>query len=255
LGTRRLDGFRTLVTGGGSGIGRATALLFAREGARVAVLDCDSARCESTRDEIEDAGGEAVAICTDVADHRAVELALADLGRRFDRLDVLVNNAGIAGRKRFERLQDEDWDRVWRTNLQGAVWCTRRALSLLRRATEGASVINVASIEISHHTRKLSAYSASKGALASLSRSLAVELGPEGIRVNYLCPGFIATEMTERYRARWLFRKYLERRTPLGRLGHPEDVARVAVFLASSDSAFVTGAGITVDGGLSLPAL
>jgi NAD(P)-dependent dehydrogenase (short-subunit alcohol dehydrogenase family) len=105
------------------------------------------------------------------------------------------------------------------------------------------------------HGRKLSAYAASKGALASLSRSLAVELAPDGIHVNYICPGFIRTEMTRRYAERWIARKIVEHRTPLGRLGEPEDVARVALFLASSDSDFVTGEGIVVDGGLTLRAL
>jgi 3-oxoacyl-[acyl-carrier protein] reductase len=128
--------------------------------------------------------------------------------------------------------------------------CTRRSLSLLKK--QGGKIINIASVEVFSHSRKLTAYAASKGALASLSRTLAVELGPQNICVNYICPGFIRTEMTQPYSKRWLFRKFLERQTPLGRMGEPEDVARAAVFLASEDSNFITGVGITVDGGLTL---
>jgi len=113
-------------------------------------------------------------------------------------------------------------------------------------------VVNIASVEVFRHSRKLSAYAASKVALASLSRSLALELAPHAIHVNYICPGFIRTEMTRRYADRWLTRKIVEHRTPLGRMGEPEDVARVALFLASPDSDFVTGEGIVVDGGLTL---
>src|SRR5262249_1215360 len=146
------------------------------------------------------------------------------------------------------------WDRVLATNLKGAMLCTQQALPLLRRQ-RGGKVVNVASVEVFRHSRKLSAYAASKGALASLSRSLALELAPDGIHVNYICPGFIRHEMTRRHVERWLTRKIVEQRTPLGRIGEPEDVARVALFLASADSDFVTGEGIVVDGGLTLRAL
>jgi len=249
----RLSGRHALVTGAGAGIGRSIAVLFAREGARLAVIDRDAAHAEDTRREIASGGGDAFAFAADVGRSDAVDRVLREVDARFGALDILVNNAGIAIRRSFARLREEQWDRVLATNLKGAMLCTQRALPLLKRARPG-KVVNIASIEMFRHSRKLAAYAASKGALASLSRSLAVELAPHAIHVNYICPGFIRTEMTRSYAERWLTRKILERRTPLGRMGEPEDVARVALFLASSDSDFVTGEGIVVDGGLTLRA-
>ncbi len=247
---KRLEGKVALVTGAGIGIGKAIALRFAQEGARVAVLDVNEHRAREASREIEESGGTALALAADVGDAGAVEQALQSLERNFGALHILVNNAGIARKKMFEQMSQQEWDQVWNTNLTGVLNCTRQSLPLLKK--QGGSIVNMASVEVFSHSRKLTAYAASKGALASLSRTLAVELGPQGIRVNYICPGFIRTEMTQTYSKRWLLRKYLERQTPLGRMGEPEDVARAALFLASEDSAFITGVGITVDGGLTL---
>lgn len=247
----RLDGKRALVTGAGDGIGRSIAALFAREGARVAVLDINPTAAEETCRQIDSQGGHALSLAADVGNSAQVAEALTRLGHEFGGLEILVNNAGISRRALFENLSDRDWDDVISTNLKGAIHCTRSALPLLK-CQPGGKIINIASVTLSHPSRRLSAYSATKGALASLSRSLALELGPHSICVNYICPGYIRTEMTRPFHSRWLFRKYVEHRTPLGRFGEPEDVARVALFLASPDSDFVTGAGITVDGGLTL---
>jgi 3-oxoacyl-[acyl-carrier protein] reductase len=248
---RRLDGKDALVTGAGSGIGRSIAHLFAREGARVAALDVHKTRAEDTCREITERGGRALALMADVTNGEAMAQAIDVVRQQFGALHILVNNAGVVKRRAFERLREEEWDRILSTNLTGVVLSTQKALPLLRRQ-RGGKVINIASIAAFRHSRKLSAYAASKGALASLSQSLAVELAPYGIHVNYIYPGFVRTEMTRRYTDRWLARTVVARRTPLGRLGEPEDVARVALFLASSDADFVTGAGIVVDGGLSL---
>lgn len=250
----RLQGKCALVTGAGAGIGRSIAALFAREGARVAVADRDGPRAERTCHEIEQDGGSALALAADVSRRDAVEQMVQRVQEEFGALNILVNNAGIVVRRSFERLSEAQWDLVLDTNLKGAMLCTQHALALLKRQP-GSKVVNIASVEAFRHSRKLSAYAASKGALASLSRSLALELAPHAIHVNYICPGFIRTEMTRRHVDRWLTRKIVERRTPLGRIGEPEDVARVALFLASSDSDFVTGAGIVVDGGLTLRAM
>ena len=250
----RLEGKHALVTGAGSGIGRSIAVLFAREGARLAVVDRDGPRAEATCRESDGHGGTALALTADVSRADAVEHLFDEVRERFGALDILVNNAGIAIRRSFARLREDEWDRVLATNLKGAMLCTQKALPLFERA-RGGKVVNIASVEMFRHSRKLSAYAASKGALASLSRSLALELAPRAIHVNYICPGFIRTDMTRRWAERWLTRKIVEHRTPLGRLGEPEDVARVALFLASSDSDFVTGEGIVVDGGLTLRAV
>lgn len=250
----RLEGLRALVTGAGQGIGSSTAVLFAREGAEVAVVDRDANGAERTSAIIEQAGGVALRLVADVRDASAVADMLQTVEQRFDRLDILVNNAAVMGKASFPKMRADQWNAVWETNLMGAIHCTQAAIPLLKKART-AAVVNIASITLSHHARRLTAYAASKGALASLSRSLALELAPLGIRVNYVCPGFIRTEMTRRWWSKWMFRKYVEFRTPLGRMGEPEDVAKVVLFLASSDANFVTGSGITVDGGLTLQAV
>jgi 3-oxoacyl-[acyl-carrier protein] reductase len=250
----RLAGKVALVTGAGEGIGKAIALRYAQEGARVALLDVRREAASRAGEEIERAGGTALALAADVRDIAQVEAALAQLESQWKTLDILVNNAGIARKKMFEQMEPGDWEEVWDTNLTGAINVTRKALPLLKRQP-GSKIVNIASIEVFSHSRKLSAYSASKGALASLSRTLAVELAPHKVNVNYICPGFIDTAMTKPYSKRWLFRKYVERQTPLRRMGTPEDVAGVALFLASAEADFVTGQGLTVDGGLTARSL
>src|SRR5262245_18003526 len=251
---RRLDGKSALVTGGGGGIGRSIAILFAREGAKVAVADSDRTAAEETCRTITGQAGHAVALTADVGEAASVDQLVRGVGSELGGLHILVNNAGIVIRRSFEKLREDQWDRIMTTNLKGAVLCTQRAIPLLRQE-RGGKVVNIASVAMFRHSRKLAAYAASKGARASLSRSLALELAPHGICVNYICPGFIRTDMTRRYAERWIARKIVEHRTPLGRLGEPDDVARVALFLASPESDFVTGEGIVVDGGLSLRGL
>lgn len=250
----RLDGLHALVTGAGQGIGSSTALLLAREGATVALMDRDPNSIEQTKAQLEHAGGTALCLTADVRDAATVAETLQTVAQRFGKLDILVNNAGVMGKASFPKMRAEQWQTVWDTNLMGAIHCTQAAIPLLAKA-KTAAIVNIASITLSHHGRRLSAYAASKGALASLSRSLALELAPLGIRVNYVCPGFVRTEMTRRWWRKWMFRKYVEFRTPLGRMGEPADVAKAVLFLASPDADFVTGSGLTVDGGLTLQAV
>jgi NAD(P)-dependent dehydrogenase (short-subunit alcohol dehydrogenase family) len=247
----RLEGKIALVTGAGAGIGLAIARLFAAEGAHVYVSDIDAASAEAGAAAIAEAGGSARALQTDVTDAAQVDESIAAIRRERDALHVLVNNAGILLRSDFRHMDDGAWSKILDTHLWGAVRVTRAAFPLLQ-AAKGAAVVNLSSITAHNHARQLSAYSTAKGALSALSRALAVEFAPFRIRVNYLCPGFIPTKLTGRLTAQPIMAKGLLTRIPMRRFGEPEEVARAALFLASDDSSYVTGEGLTIDGGMSL---
>ncbi len=247
----RLDGKIALITGAGGGLGLAMAKLFAAEGARVFMSDIDGAAAEGGAAAITAAGGKAEAMRADVTAQADVDAMIAAVRRSNDKLHILVNNAGNLLRADFRHMEDADWERVLNPHLWGTIRVTRAALPLLQ-AAGGASVVNLSSIMATQHARQLSAYSTAKAAIAGLSRSLAVELASYGIRVNYMCPGFIPTALTDRYTNNPHLAKALIAQMPLRRFGTPEEVARVALFLASDDSAYTTGEGIMVDGGMSL---
>lgn len=247
----RLEGKIALITGAGGGLGRAMAVLFASEGAHVFMSDLDAGTVEAAAAEIAASGGKAEAMRADVTSQADVDTMLAAIARSSDRLHVVVNNAGNLLRADFRHMQDADWESVLNPHLWGTIRVTRAALPLLQ-AANGASVVNLSSIMATQHARQLSAYSTAKAAIAGLSRSLAVELAPYGIRVNYICPGFIPTALTNRYTGNPHLAKALLAQMPLRRFGTAEEVAKVALFLASDDSAYTTGEGIMVDGGMSL---
>lgn len=247
----RLEEKVALVTGAGSGLGRAIARLFAREGAFVFATDRDQGLAQETERLISGEGGKSAAVRADVTAPGDVAAMLAAVEGSSGHLNVLVNNAGINRRADFRDLKDSDWHELVEVNLYGVVRCSRDALPLLR-AAKGASVINLSSIMGHRHVRQISAYSATKAAVAGLSRAMAVEYAPYGIRVNYLCPGYVETALTERVLRNEAIRKALLMQTPMGRFGTPEDIARAALFLASDDSAYITGSGLTVDGGMSV---
>jgi NAD(P)-dependent dehydrogenase (short-subunit alcohol dehydrogenase family) len=163
---------------------------------------------------------------------------------------VLVNNAGVGERSDFRHLDDAAWDKVWKTNVDGTVRCAREAFELLK-ASGNASIINLSSVMATKHTRQMSVYSATKGAVSALSRSLAVEYAPYSIRVNALCPGYVDTALIGRYMQKPMIAKALLTQTPLRRFGTPQDIANAALFLASDEAAYITGAGLHVDGGMS----
>jgi 3-oxoacyl-[acyl-carrier protein] reductase len=239
-----------LVTGGSRGIGRAVVLALAREGAKVAfVYKGAREAAEQLVAEVTKAGGNAVALQGDVAQadtaSRIVEKVLSD----WERVDILVNNAGIIRDGLFVRLEQDDWDAVIDTNL-GGVFQFCKALAMRMASQRSGRIINISSVAADFVNKGQCNYAASKGAVNSFTRALAVELAGRGVTVNAVAPGFIATDMSEavRNKAGDLIQKMI----PMKRLGQPEDVAAVVVFLASAAAAYVTGQVLTVDGGLSL---
>jgi NAD(P)-dependent dehydrogenase (short-subunit alcohol dehydrogenase family) len=246
---RRLEGKIALVTGGGAGIGRAICETFAREGAHVLVADIDGDAAQETASAIVTANGAAEAHTVDIADTAEVRTLMETIKAAHGRIDVLVNNAGVGARADFRHLTDDEWDKVWSVNLDGTVKCAREAFDLMR-ASGKASIVNLSSVMSAKHTRQMAVYSATKGAVSALSRSLAVEYAPYGIRVNTLLPGYVDTALIGRYIKNPGIAKALLTQTPLRRFGMPEDIANAALFLASDEAGYITGAALNVDGGM-----
>jgi meso-butanediol dehydrogenase / (S,S)-butanediol dehydrogenase / diacetyl reductase len=250
----RLSGKVALITGGGTGIGRACAVLFAKEAARVAVAGRRSAPLQAAVQEIKAAGGEAFAISCDVTDRTSVEAAIASVTAHFGRLDVVVNNAGAVVVATVEETSDDDWHRLLEINLTGTFYVSRAALPALRKAG-GGSIVNIGSILGLVSRKQRAAYSAAKAGVAGLTRAMALDHAHESIRVNCICPSIIETELGLQSMAKAPDpeAEYKNRvaAIPLARLGKPEDVAQMALFLASDESAWVTGASLPLDGGLT----
>lgn len=243
-----------LVTGGGSGIGHATSALFAQEGARVAVADIDAESAERVARQIEDAGGSAIALCGDVTSREEARSLVADTAERFGALHLLVNSAGITNRQLEPGLSTEDaWARVLDVNLNGTFLMSLYAIEEMKKAGRGA-IVNLSSIYglVGRHesiSGQIGAYSASKGGVLQLTRDMGVSLATEGIRVNCLCPGFVDTNLTKEITADPEALSKLEGLTPMGRLGEADEIARAALFLASDDASYITGAALAIDGG------
>lgn len=250
----RLAGKVALITGGGTGIGRETALAFAREGASVAVAARRVEKLKETVNEIERLGGKGLAIECDITSAESVDRAVRATKERFGRLNVLVNNAGIVHVSTVERISEEDWDRVMTVNIKGPFLMSRAVLPEFRKAGGGA-IVNIGSVLGLVAVKDRAAYCASKGGVTMLTKAMAVDHAQENIRVNCICPSIVETELvrgvfdeTEQGQA---LRKARIATIPLGRIGSPKDVAEMAVFLASEESSWLTGAAIPLDGGLT----
>ena len=240
-----------LVTGGAQGLGAEMARRFASDGLAVAIADINPDGADALADQL---GGSdvAIGIRLDVTSDAAVAHAMAEVEGAFGRLDVLVNNAGILSRRPAEQTVTEDWLRELDVNLGGTMRCSRGAFRLLREA-DNPSVINLGSVASTLGLPLRLAYSTAKSGIAGLTRTLAAEWGRYGIRVNAIAPGYIDTGlMRSGFDQGVLDEAQILRRTPLGRLGHPREIAAVASFLASADASFVTGVMLCADGGVTI---
>jgi len=248
-----------VVTGAGSGIGKATALALAREGARVAVVDVDGAAAKATADAVTALGPRSLALETDVGDLAAIDRMVQSVTGALGGIDVLVNNAGVTRRAYIMDLTEQDWDRIMRVNAKGVFFCLQRVAREMIPRRRGR-IVNIASIAGKGYAGTSNAiYAASKGSVISLTRTAAQQLARHDINVNAICPGVTVTALSEanvavRARDEGLSVEEMTRRRnaliPLGRANDPEDVAALAVFLASPAARNITGQSLNVDGGL-----
>jgi meso-butanediol dehydrogenase/(S,S)-butanediol dehydrogenase/diacetyl reductase len=240
---RGLRGKRVLITGGAGGIGRATAVRFLEEGARVFVLDLNEEACRRLEEDLVELSGTIVA---DVSDPEDVSRAFGELAGRFGRLDVLINNAGISLRHAFTDITAQEWRKVMDVNLNGVFFVAQQAARHMLEG-RGGVILNMGSTNGLMGYPYYADYNSSKAAVIELTRTMALELAPT-VRVNAVCPGFILTPMQEMEYTPEMQRAFANK-VPLNRLGRPEDVAALFAFLASDDAAFITGQYFVIDGG------
>ena len=246
----RFPGKVAFITGAASGIGRATALAFAAEGARVAILDRTADVLKETGEAVKDAGGEVLAIASDVSVPEQVKAAVAQVVERFGRLDLAFNNAGVENKAQpLHEIELEEWDRILGINLRGAFVCMRHEIAQMLRQGGGV-VVNTSSGAGIRGVAGGAAYAASKHAIIGMTRSAALDYAKQNIRVNAILPGNIATPMMDRFTGGDI-QKAIDLE-PVGRLGKPEEIAEAVLWMCSDLGGFVTGSSVVVDGGWSL---
>lgn len=249
----RLTGKVAFITGAGMGMGREASVLFAEEGARIVVADIDPAAAQGTVERVQQAGGQAVAVTGDVAVEADVQRMIEEGVRRFGALHVLYNNAGVLWKDRDRSVLETDetwWDRVMAINLKSVFWVTKHGIPHLRTAGGGSIVMMGSVSALAGFTRAQDAYTAAKGGLISLTKSLAIQFAKDRIRCNVIHPGIVDTPLQAPYLTEAI-RKEFETGIPLGRIAQPREIAYVALFLASDESSFMTGAELVVDGGFT----
>ena len=254
-GLGRLEGKVALITGGGNGIGEASARLFVNEGAQVAIADLNTDGAERVTNAINDAGGTASAIQLNVTDNDSCAEAVDAAVDRFGRVDVLVNSAGVGSRSAMDMTYEERWQFVIDVNLKGTVLMTRHAVEQMKEQGAGA-VVNIASIRgligyPAFITDGFNPYPHSKGGVVNATRDMALGLASSNIRVNAVCPGFTNTDMTRGTRENAEIYDRIVALHPIGRFAEPIEIARAVLFLASDEASFVTGACLVIDGGFT----
>ncbi|NNJ10158.1 beta-ketoacyl-ACP reductase [Chloroflexales bacterium ZM16-3] len=235
------------VTGGGQGIGRMTALTFAREGAKVVVADINMTAAQAVADEIIKADGEARAVFLDAGRTESVEVAMRSAAEWAGGIDILVNNAGITRDARMQKMTEDQWDAVLNVNLKGVWLCSKYAAPYMI-ARGGGAILNAASVVALYGNFGQSNYVAAKAGVIGMTKTWARELGPSGIRVNAVAPGFIQTDMIATVPDKVI--ESMKERTPMRRIGYAEDIANAYLFLASDEASFITATVLSVDGGL-----
>ena len=245
----RLQNKISLITGSARGIGLSTAIRFAQEGAIVILTDLDQKAGEDAQTEVRKISPQSAFVCLDVTERESVQCRVNEIQERFGRIDILINNAGITADAQFLKMSEQDWDHIIDVNLKGVFNCTQAVAPFM--ATQGyGKIINVSSVSAIYGNFGQTNYAAAKAGVIAMTKVWARELGRKGILVNALAPGFIEGAMTTTVPKK--IRESVVQKTPLGRMGRPEEVANAYLFLASDESSFINGAVLQIDGGLVL---